>query len=247
MNDAIGATQEARREPRGAVEDRGPRAKYLDIKYGCLCEVSKTPVEGWTKHDILDDDGVVKVTKWIKIYESLEMWVDKLEWYSRTHESLEYSGWKMLGHAGDVNYSVDFALTSRATKRLMMVARSIDWDAPLDMRVWPEAGTGNIAINFKQNDTIVPQFYSKADMKECPAPSQKTVMGKTKWDWEETNDFLWREMNEVIAPHIEKSAADRGYVPAVERGPQAPTHSGPAGVREPDMPPMSASDEDIPF
>lgn len=240
MNDT---STQPRREPRGAVEHTGVNGKFIHIKYGCLCEVSKTPIEGWM-NPVNQKTGEVIPDKWIKVYKSLEVWIDKLEWYQRTHGQEEYLGWKMHASAGGIHYILDLPLNSEATKKFMMSARNIDYDVPLEVAAWTSRDDGKLAVWFKQNDKSVLQYYKKGDMKECPSPTQKLgIGGKAKWDWDATDAYLHNEMQNMIAPHIEKCAADRGYTaPAPAPAPTAtdlPTHSGPAGA--------IAAEDDIPF
>lgn len=232
----------APRQPRGATEYTGGNATFINIAYGCLCEVSKTPKEGW-KHPINQKTGDEILDKWIKPYKSLEGWINKLEWYSREHGDNVYMGWKMHMEAGGVNYILDLPLHSPATKKFMMSARNIDYDVPFEIAVWTDRD-GKLAAWLKQNDQTVLQYYKKDDMKECPAPVRKEgVGGKVKWDWTDTDRFLWKEMQDVITPHVEKSADARGYTEP-ENAPVAngtPTHSGPVGATAYD------DDDQIPF
>lgn len=251
-------TSTERREPKGAVEHAAANARYLYIKYGCLCEVSKTAVEGWT-HPVHQKTQEIIRDKWVKVYKSVEAWVNKLEWYDRTHGDEVYQGWKMHMSAGEVNYILDLPLNSEATKKFMMSARNMDFDMPLEIAAWTSREDGKLAVWLKQNDQSILQYYKKGDMKECPEPVQRPVIGgKLKWDWEATDAFLWNEMQNTIAPHIEKLAADRGYTAAApqhaEQG-SFPSHSGstPAGATEAPPHPQGCRcsnclpDDDIPF
>lgn len=230
-----------RREPRGA-EEQGEKATYMNISYGCLCEISKTPVPGWVEHQIKNrDTGVVEMIKWIKVYKGLEIWVNDLKWYSRDHDGINYSGWKMHGEAGGINYVIDFSINNPGTKKLLFTARAIKWEDPLQINVWSNAE--GLQVQFKQDDVAIKQYYKKGDMKECPAPVQRQVMGKNKWDWDATNDFLWKDMEDVIVPHIRECAADRKAADLAENPQQdagLPAYSGPVGAEV-------ATDDDIPF
>lgn len=237
------ATQPKHTEPRGAVEYTGANAKFLHIKYGCLCEVSKRQVAGWTEHEIVDRDTGAITTKWIKIYKSLEAWVNKLEWYSREHQGTDYMGWKMHMSAGDTNYVLDLPLNNPATKKFMLSALNINFERPLEIKAWTDRETGKLAFWLQQDGESILQYYKKGDMKTCPEPQNKIgIGGKEKWDWEETNTFLWNEMQDRITPHIEKCAADRGYKGSADAAAASgvPTHTGPVGA-------TAATDDDIPF
>lgn len=239
---AAPAAAPAPRQPRGATEYIGGNVTFLQIAYGCLCEVSKTPREGW-RHPVNQKTGDEITDKWIKPYKSFEGWVNKLEWYNRPYGDTEYQGWKMHMEAGGRHYVIDWSLFSPATKKLMMSARNIDYDLPLEIAAWTDCD-GKLALWLKQNDQTVLQYYKKDDMKECPVPVQKQgIGGKSKWDWDATDAFLWQEMENVIAPHIAKCADARGYTepesaPVVGNG--TPAYSGPAGA-------IPADDDQIPF
>lgn len=200
-----------RREPKGAVEHTAANAKFVFIKYGCLCETSKTPIEGWT-NPVNQKTQQVIPDKWVKVYKSLEAWVNKLEWYERHHGDEDYLGWKMHMSAGSTNYILDLPLNSEATKKFMLSARNMDFEFPLEISAWTDRDTGKLAVWLKQDGQSVFQYYKKGDMKNCPEPVQvEAIGGKKKWDWVRTDTFLWQEMQDVIAPLIERIAKERGY------------------------------------
>lgn len=206
-----------RREPRGAQEYTGGNAKYLQVSYGCLCEVSKTYVEGWV-NPINQMTGETIPDKWIKVYKALEGWVNKLEWYDKTYGEKQYLGWNLHMEAGGVNYILDLALRGMTAKTFMFSARNIDFNVPLEFAIWTDNSDGKLAVWLKQNDQTVYQFYKKGDMKNCPPPIEREgIGGKKTWDWAETERFLWDEMQTVIAPAIEEAAkaraAERGHAP----------------------------------
>lgn len=222
-------TQE-RREPRGAVEHTAGNARFFYIKYGCLCEVSKNAIEGW-KNPIHQLTGEIITDRWIKSPKSLDGWVNKLEWYKRHHGENDYVGWKLHMSAGSDNYILDLPLNSQATQKFMLSARNLDFEFPLEISAWTDKD-GKLAVWLKQDDQTVFQYYKKGDMKNCPEPVQKPAIGggKPNWDWDATDAFLWKEMQEVIAPQIEQIAKERGYQEPAPVANDMPTHSGPAGA-----------------
>lgn len=241
MNDTSTAPQY--RGPRGAEEYAGTNSKFLNIKYGCLCEVSKTKVEGWAEQEIVDRDTGEITVKWIKVYKFVEGWVNKLEWYDREFKGKPYMGWKMHLEANGINYILDLPLNNSATKKVMMSARSIDFNIPLEVRAWTNREDGKLAVWLKQCDVSVPQFYKKGDMKECPEPVEKLgIGGKKKWDWEATDTFLWREMQDHITPLIEECSRNRG----VGMGASS-TEAPPTSTPSPGAPLYTGPDDDIPF
>ena len=222
-----------RREPKGAVQYTGGNAKYLQVSYGCLCEVSKKYVEGWT-NPINQKTGETIPDKWIKVYKELEAWVNMLEWYDHKYGENEYSGWKMHMEAGGINYILDLPLKGTATQKFMFSARNIDFNAPLEIAAWTNNADGKLAVWLKQDGQTILQYYKKGDMKDCPEPVQKTgIGGKTIWDWADTERFLWEEMQNIIAPAIANSANLR----TSENQNFAPTYSGyPEQGQEDDRP-----------
>lgn len=220
---------ELRREPKGAVEYHGGNAKYLQVAYGCLCEVSKKYVEGWT-NPVNQKTGETIPDKWIKVYKELEAWVNKLEWYEKKFGENEFMGWNLHMEAGGVNYIVDLALNGTAAQKFMFSARNIDFNVPLEIAAWTNAE--GLAVWLKQNGESVLQYYKKGDMKDCPEPVQRTgVNNKIIWDWAATEKFLWDEMQQVITPAIAQAAsarlAERQTAPVYSNEPE-PEFSGQA-------------------
>jgi len=246
-----------RREPKGVTEHVGGNAKYLFVKYGCLCEVSKTPVEGW-RHPVNQKTGEEITDKWIKSPKSIEMWVDSLEWYDRKHGTEVYQGWKMHGNAGGVNYILDLPLNNEATKKIMFSAPNINFRRPLEIAAWTalneRTNKMELAVWLQQDGETILQFYKKDDMKDCPPPVQRAAVGGgSKWDWSDTDAFLWGMMEQQIAPLIKQCAAERASsTPAPARPtppdePGVPTHTGGAAPTAPSVAPAANAEDDIPF
>lgn len=195
-----------RREPKGAVEYSGGNAKYLQVSYGCLCEVSKKFIEGWV-NPIHQLSGETIPDKWIKVYKELEVWVNKLEWYEHKYGDNDYMGWKMHAEAGGINYILDLALNGSATQKFMFSARNINFNVPLEIAAWTNNSDGKLAVWLKQDGQTIFQYYKKGDMKNCPEPVQRSgIGGKVTWDWAETEKFLWNEMQTVITPAVAEAA-----------------------------------------
>ena len=195
-------------EPSGATEYEGPRGTYYDIKYGCLCRISKTEQTGpgWLTKFITLDDGT-ELVRWY-IPAKLEGYVNAIEWYDKEHLGKPYRGYKMTLTAKGQNYIIDWSWNSRATKRLLMTALAIDYEKPLFVNAFT-GQEGDLVVTFKQLGESVPQYYKKDDMKDCPPPQEKWEMAKKVWDWSATNNFLWTMMAERVIPHVAKIAAER--------------------------------------
>ncbi len=196
-------------EPSGATEYEGSNGIHYSIKYGCLCRVSKEEQTGagWIKKLLPQEDGSTMV-RWYRPAK-LEGWITKIEWYDREHNGKPYRGYKMTLTAKGQNFIIDWPWNSRATNRLLMTALAIDYSKPLFVNAFT-GREGDLVVTFKQLGEKVPQYFTKGDMGDCPPPTEYVELGKKKWDWKETNIYLWNMMNERIIPHVTKTALERG-------------------------------------
>lgn len=196
-------------EPSGATEYSGASGIHYSIKYGCLCRVSKEEQTepGWVKKLLPQEDGSI-LTRWYRPAK-LEGWITDIVWYDREHQGKPYSGYKMTLTAKGQNYIIDWPWNSRATNRLLMTALAIDYTKPLAVNAFT-GREGDLVVTFNQLGEKVPQYFKKGDMGDCPEPVEYMEMGKKKWDWKETNLYLWNMMNDRIIPHVKRTALERG-------------------------------------
>lgn len=232
---------ERARAPRGAVEDTGPAGKYLVIKHHSICEESKKPKDGFMQIEVANPRTGDVTIKYIKKYRMIEGYIDEVKWYDTGDKyDQQYTGFKLKIVADQV-YFLDLPFESRACTRFMQLAEHIDFTDFVTFYAWKTTNknTGNeeTAIAFKQNDQNIPQVYSKDKPGECPIPTKTTVAGKTKWNFDATNAFLFERMQEIVAP-LAKQCAEARTPSTAQRAEPELEFSGP---------PIVDNDDDIPF
>jgi hypothetical protein len=168
---------------------------FLHLKYGHLCQTSKSEIEGWTRFDGTTKDGT-KFTKWYKAYRAVSGYVTKIEKYEKEFGN----GWNISIDADGVKCNLDIPFASRANGRWLKLAENIDWSKPVRFSAWQDKKTDTLAFNVQQDGVTVPQKYTREDPGDMPEPIQRA---SGKWDYGAQEDFLVERMMNVVIPAVE--------------------------------------------
>lgn len=194
--------------------------KFLHLKYGHLCEVSKSEIDGWTRFDGSTKDGT-KFTKWYKAYRAVSGYVTKIEKYEKEFGN----GWNVSIDADGVKCNLDIPFASRANGRFLKLAENIDWSKPVRFSAWQDKKTDTLAFNVQQDGVTVPQKYTRETPHDCPEPVQRA---SGKWDYGAQEDFLVDRMMNVVIPAV--NAANLNA--RLESEPQGGLDESPQGLED---------------
>ncbi len=174
---------------------------FLHLKYGHLCQTSKTEIDGWKRFD-----GVTKkgdpFTRWYKAFRAVSGYVTKVEKYEKEFGN----GWNVSIDADGVACNLDIPFASRANGRWLKLAENIDWRKPVRFSAWQDKKTDTLAFNVQQEGVTVPQKYTRESPGDCPEPIQRA---SGKWDYGAQEDFLVDRMTNVVIPAVIAANAQR--------------------------------------
>jgi len=199
---------------------------FLAVKHTSLVQESKGPREGFEKIEVENPRTREKVEKYIKRYSAVEGMVTKIEWYD-TEQKYEnrYQGWKIHMDAKDVPVVLDLPFASIPASRFMKLAENIDWTKPVEFRAWKDHKGDKTAFWVGQGNESVPQKYTRDNPGDCPPPVQNF---KGDWKYDAQVEFLFKQMNDVVIPAVQKANAWR--VDGSEKKPEPTEEATPANA-----------------
>jgi hypothetical protein len=186
-----------------ALRNAGSRKTYINMVNGNFAIKSEEGVEGAVERT--NKNGV---QVWELMFSEVEGSIDNIELTSKEFgESIEVA----LSDGEILNISLDSSAGSRFIKMLP----NIDESLPVIFKTWKD-DEGKIAFTIKQKDEYVKWAFTRENPNGMPEAVQKTVRGKSVWDYDEQSEFLYnillqevKRFNEVsILPTSGESKAD---------------------------------------
>lgn len=188
--------------------DQGTR---LFAKYFSICQVSKTPRDGFEPIQVDNPQTEETVTKYIKRYDKIIGYITKIEWRdTEDRYEQQFLSWNISmddGEGMQVTLTLDF--NSAPSHRFMCLAENIDFKKMVEISAWRDTSgkAPKIAFNVRQDGQTVVQKYKKDNLGDCPA------MVKTLGKWNSDDQMLWlhgRMVNMVI-PIVDAANAGREF------------------------------------
>lgn len=187
---------------------------YLQVKHEGLCEEHKIRPTGsrgleFEKTEVDNPSTGGTVTKYLKHYEFIAGFLDKIEYTDNTYDGTRYEYLKLHFDLIETNVVLAVKFESRASSRIMKLARNIDYTKPVRVEAWKQEKWH--AINFIQGGQPVKEFYNKENREEygCPPWEERNVRGKVVWDNSAELNFLLDDLLQNLSPHVEQIAQAR--------------------------------------
>lgn len=215
-----------------ALHKEQPRKTYLQFRGFRICEVFKDPVEG-SKPDITYHPQTREpITKHVIPYNCVDGYIDKIEWYSREHQGLQYQGHKV--HISDpsdgMQAVLDFPFNTGVWDSFAKAIGNVDFTQMVSFSAWKghnQAGKDTTAFCMRQPDKdgpIVRRLYTRENPNGMPDGVQNPRT--KKWDFSAQQGWLCDQIDE-LAPLIEQCAVNRAANPPAQRQPQHDSDDGP--------------------
>jgi len=192
------------------IEERAGETR-LFAKYFTLCQVSKTPREGFKPITVQNPQTEDEVTKYIKSYDKVIGYITKIEWRDTEEKyDQQFLSWNIHlddGEGMKVVLSLDF--DSAPSSRFMNLAENIDFTKMVEFSAWRDVSgkAPKTAFAVKQDGQNVPQKYTKDNTGERPE------MVKELGKWNSRTQMIWlhgRMMN-VVIPAVDAANAKREF------------------------------------
>lgn len=192
------------------VEQREQQTR-LFAKYFSICQISKTPRDGYEPIEVDNPQTNESVTKYIKKYDKIIGCITKIEWRdTESKYEQQFLSWNISlddGEGMQVVLTLDF--NSAPSHRFMCLAENIDFNKPVEVSAWRDISgkSPKIAFNVRQGGQTVTQKYTKDNPGECPP------MVKTLGKWNSDDQMLWlhKRMMNVVIPAVEAANAGREF------------------------------------
>lgn len=196
-------------------------AIYLQVKHFSLWREIKAPVEGCETIEVNNPRTAQKVIKYGYRFDNVEGRVVKLEKYDRQYDATRYFGFKMHIVDKSERYVLDLPYQSQILRRLLRVAPSIDWAAPLSISAFKSkkekpGDLDSTGIWFRQRGETIKPYYTREDPRGMPPATQDKIT--QEWDFKPQHRWLVNELIEHIIPIIDKVAASVIPPPAEHEG-----------------------------
>jgi len=192
------------------VEQRSGETR-LAAKYFSLCQVSKTPRDGFEAITVQNPQTEDEVTKYVKRYDKVIGYITKIEWRDTEDKyDQQFLSWNIHlddGEGMKVVLSLDF--DSAPSSRFMNLAENIDFTKPVEFSAWRDNSgkAPKTAFAVKQDGQNVPQKYTKDN------PGERPAMVKELGKWNSRTQMIWlhgRMMN-VVIPAVDAANAKREF------------------------------------
>lgn len=222
-----------------------PKRMYFKVFDDSICLKSSTEIEGW--------DGPIETTNpktkqpvntWVKRFDPLICRIIDCNRFQRKFDDgSKISGFEFLLQAGNMQAVLTLTWCEPVLKRLLKVARNIDWTKPVRMSVFlgtKQSGAKGTAVSIKQGAGVdhenwpkVEEFWNreKADAGHMPQPVHNEF--DDKWNYDNQNAFLGKDFMENVYPRIKEIAASLGIQQPSEQtqftqapAPQVPAFTG---------------------
>ncbi len=97
---------------------------------------------------------------------------------------------------GSEIFNLNIPWGSKMRDALVKSLPNIDVTKPVEVVVFPDKEDKSAVLLLKQSGENVKWHYTKDNPNGLPQPVQKTVKGVKKWDFSETETFLWNAAEE---------------------------------------------------
>lgn len=202
---------------KGLQEKAASNLKFVRIRGGNLCEVSKEPQPGWESFE--DKNGNIR---YMKTYSRLEAMVTGIQ-HDPGNEQFPYPSWEIHWDSGDLKGRLSLSCNSSQGSRFTKLVENIDLTEPAEFRIWshPVDGKMKHTLIVSQHDKSIPQKYTAENPGEMP-PAKVLMGGKKSFDDQE--QFLYERTMAVSAKLAEMYPPNAPAVVAEvdDDGPDAP-------------------------
>lgn len=178
------------------------------IKHNGLCLESKEPREGFFKKDDIPVPGTDRgdgqpetMTKYLKMFRSLDGYVKMLEWYNTEEKhSRPYLGVKVHMEDEGEEFILDIPYDRPYFNTFCKIAENIDFTDRVEFYASPDKDGKGTRFGANQNGVGVKYRYTK----DNPGPMPLGKQNKTtkKWDFSAQNEWLLNNLLENIIPTV---------------------------------------------
>jgi len=192
------------------IEERNKGIR-LFAKYFSICQVSKTPREGFETITVQNPQTGEDVPKHIKRYDKVIGYITKIDWRdTQDRYDQQFLSWEIHldDHEGmEAMLSLDF--DSAPSSRFMNLAENIDFTKPVEFSAWRDTSgkAPKTAFAVKQDGQNVSQRYTK------DSPGERPAMVKELGKWNSRTQMIWlhERMMNVVIPAVEAANAGRVF------------------------------------
>lgn len=182
---------------------------YLDIKHHCLCQISKTPQEGYREIKTVNPKTKAEVIKYIHPYDGVDGFITSIEWYDRTdNQDNRYVGYNVKLDSDGQPVVINIAYRTRAFDTLLKCAENIDFTQRVHFSAWHDRKDDATAFCIRQGNrtgSVIKRRYTKENPGNMPPAKQ----GLTGWDFSEQQIWLKKNFDEVVLPAVAAAVAGR--------------------------------------
>lgn len=194
---------------------------FLNIKHTGICEEYKVQPRDpeFRRIKVNNPSTETDVTKWIKEYESVAGFIDKIEYSAREYDDgakvHKFEDFKVHINMLSRVAILAFKIESRQGERFMKLARNINYRKPVEFRAWKDGN--HFALYVAQNGQKVEEFFHK-DHPNLPKWVERVNRkGEKEYDKDEYYEFLVSDVRDKVAPVVEQIAEQRNASPTIQR------------------------------
>lgn len=205
---------------------------FLVVKHHTICQESKEPREGWRPVPVTNPRTGENITKYIRAYDGVTGYINKLEWYDRTDEQsgARFIGYKIHMSDGDQSVVLDLPFRSMGYRVFMKIAENLDYGKQVEFAAWHDRKEDRTAFLARQDGASIKHRYTVSNPGECPPPVKNDLTGK--WDFSAQEVWLKQQIDAEVVPVVEQWAAYRAAnAPKVEAAPAPAPAPTPADDR----------------
>src|ERR1043165_9327145 len=143
-----------------------------------ICRESKEDRPGYVKVKVFNPNTQQQQDKWLKIYDEVEAFIEKVEWYDRedagTQSHFNGIALHLVDDTGE-RAVLSLPYGKSTFEKFCLVAENIDFNHTVVLRAWKgtnDKGKDVTAFNLKQNGQSVKHVYTKDNPGEMPAVQQ---------------------------------------------------------------------------
>lgn len=195
---------------------------FLVVKHHTICQESKEPREGWRPVPVTNPRTGENITKYIRPYDSVTGYIDKLEWYDRKDEQsgARFIGYKIHMSDGDQSAVLDLPFRSMGYRVFMKIAENLDYSKPVEFSAWHDRKDDRTAFLARQGGVSIKHRYTVSSPGECPPPVLNDLT--RKWDFSTQEVWLKNRIDSAVVPEVEHRAAHRAANAPKAEAPPAP-------------------------